>query len=296
MPAAEFEEKSFGEALSTQLLAGSSSIFAPGQVLEAAVGFDTAMETYNAQFWALWGGPPAGACPAPAWWPAKIPRPALPSFRLNLFLQYKRPYFLTMSNAGEWSHWCHPYFRFRIRRKQQRALVACAKGLGRQGLVVYACPAFSKSLELFEHIHKGALVENTNFTEVVGLRRHKKYTFAAPGKRGIALSEPTEIESLNIIDRVDSLVMEAQADATDVLEAADRAINSALASNSWIAGPPAELAMAVGRAAELAAEAGGNADAAPSVARFMRVSLFCMLLGLGWLVAAPAAPPVSQVG
>lgn len=140
----EFEEKEFEGPLNGQLGLGGP-LWSPGQVLEQLVGFDAAMLTIDAVFWASQGfaAPPLGAVVLPAWWPGFFSRLAVrirrpPPFRMNVFLQYKRPEHLSHSNASEWTLWKASYYRFWITSHQQLALVACATALGNSGLVAYA--------------------------------------------------------------------------------------------------------------------------------------------------------------
>src|SRR5580692_2241170 len=105
MALAEFEEKELEGPLNAQLTGGTGLLWSPGQVLEAIVGFDAALMVTDLSFWASVGlGPlPPGLPVVPSWWhgwPSPLLRPLFrlrtpPPFRLNLFLQYKRPEHLT---------------------------------------------------------------------------------------------------------------------------------------------------------------------------------------------------------
>src|SRR5262245_23462158 len=130
---AEFEEKEVEGALNAQL---SGRLWSPGQVLEYFVGFDAALDIESSLHWSLLGytTPPVGTTISVLWWSSPAAQAALsqrppPPFRLNLFLQYKRPEYLRSPTAVEWPHWNAPYFRFNIVAHQQSALDSCAAGL-----------------------------------------------------------------------------------------------------------------------------------------------------------------------
>jgi hypothetical protein len=207
MASAEFEEKSFEGPLNSQLLDGSPYLYAPGQVLESVIGFDAAMMTQNLFFWQLWGRPsPSGIAPSAQWWPKAVPQKSLPTFHLNLFLQYKRPERLSRSYSSEWSSWNHAYFRYWVTPHQQQALESCAASLGSNGLVVYASPAFSTFSELPTHTANRTLVKATNFVEAARLKSHSRYTYIDAGKDGLAFSEPTRIPPVSMFDDLPKLI------------------------------------------------------------------------------------------
>lgn len=205
MAIAEFEEKEIECSLNGQLGNGSL-LWAPGQVLEKLVGFDVAMWTVNAVFWAARGfvTPPQGAVIAQGWWPVPstmFNNRSLPPFNINLFLQYKRPEFLSRSSASEWTSWNRTYFRFKLMNHQQKALDACAAALGPNGLVAYACPAFYLRADYWQHILNGTLLKNTHFAPAQYLSGHGRYTYIDTTTPGIAHSEPSHVEPLTFLNR-----------------------------------------------------------------------------------------------
>lgn len=206
MSVAEFEEKEFEGPLNCQLALGAP-LWSPGQVLEQLVGFDAAMITVNSVFWATHGfaTPPPGAVVQPAWWPWVITRLAVrvrrpPPFRMNVFLQHKRPEYLSSSSASEWTTWKASYFRFWITNHQQVALDACAAALGRDGLVAYSCPAFHRRIDLWSHIQNQTLIANTHFAPALNLSGHKRYTYVNATSSGVAHSEPHRVEPLTVLN------------------------------------------------------------------------------------------------
>lgn len=202
---ADFEEKEFEGPLNSQLCLGGPH-WPPGQVLEAVVGFDAALLVQDSLFWALHGfaTPPGGAAIRSSWWPSFFARVALaikspPPFRLNLFLQHKRPEYLHGKLAKEWNDWGQPYYRFWTTAHQQAALESCALALGSHGLVAYACPAFHLRAALFHHIEHRTLRSNTHFAPASLLRGHERYTYVDALTQGKAHSTIEEVEPLRFL-------------------------------------------------------------------------------------------------
>ena len=46
-----------------------------------------------------------------------------------------------------------------------------------RALILYACPAFFKKEELYEHIVNSSVIASTNYVKPTKLKDHKKYTF-----------------------------------------------------------------------------------------------------------------------
>lgn len=294
MSVAEFEEKSFEGPLNAQLLSGSPYIYTPGQVLESALGFDAAMLCQHTEFWSLWGSPiPLGIAPVAKWWPpSPSPLPALPQFNLNLFLQYKRPQRLERSNASEWSHWSQPYFRYHIVAHQQAALNACATGLGSNGLVVYAAPAFTSLADLFQHITGATLVASTNFVEAANLNSHGRYTYSAAGTAGIAFSEPIEISSVSMLDDLSGKIRQApdMPRGGNILELASNAVKEAM-EKTWERRETEKFEGILDSATtvldDIPSMRQRDQDGAKMRAYF-RVKGFCAIYGWSWLVGGPS--------
>jgi hypothetical protein len=208
MPIAEFEEKEYENPTTAQLLQGSPCLYTPGQVLEYAIGFDAAMHVQQTAFWTIFGmTPPPGERANPAWWStfASTAPPRFPPFRLNLFVQYKRPFYVNRSRGREWVHWNRDYYRFPLTPHQQTALEQLSAGLGAQGLVVYASPTFHTHDELYSHTENQSLVRNSNFVRATGLTGHGTYTYCQSGTTGIACSDPKGVPSLDLLAEVVNL-------------------------------------------------------------------------------------------
>ena len=119
----------------------------------------------------------------------------MPEFKLNLFVQFKRPQFLTSRGAKEWSDWKQSYCRYGTTPHQQEALERIdAQSYGRAS-TIYASPAFWRAADLWEHVRNNAVVEQTNMASAAKLKGHGHYSYIGPGYNGKGHSETVEIES-----------------------------------------------------------------------------------------------------
>ena len=177
MVTAEFEEKSYEGPLYNQLERANALLFTPGQVLENTVGFDRGLLVAQLALWQTLGykSPLKGAALAyydwPYGWGPPSPRTQLPRFRLNLFLQAKRPGYykrrprplrgITTISA--------PLRGFKVTEDQQRVLeMLAAKAKGRAH-VAYASAVFHTNAALFSHTKLRTVMQNSTFPSVAAL-------------------------------------------------------------------------------------------------------------------------------
>jgi hypothetical protein len=116
-------------------------------------------------------------------------------YKFNLFVQYKRPVYITRAHGKEWDSWGGPYFRFKINSDQQDALLNMEKISNKRAEVVYASAAFSKYEKMFDFVLNNKIILNSNICNVSRLIDHSTYTYASAGGHGIAHSEPVPVES-----------------------------------------------------------------------------------------------------
>lgn len=213
----QFEEKTYEQYLTSELVHGRREFFPPGQVLEEIVGFDVSLRTSSQSFWRLFPhlSPfwhrilrryPAGIELSPEWWhelEEDIQR--LAPFKFNCFIQAKRPDCMVRPDAAEYSCWNCPYFRYDTFASQQRALVTLAERTLGKAAVVYACPAFRTCHELWEAKRSAQLVSRSNFCEVLKLNGHSRFSFTTSGNTGFAHSHPVPVESTAFEDLLDLL-------------------------------------------------------------------------------------------
>lgn len=199
---AEFKEKTYETAFVGELRQLTNAIYAPDQCDEYFLGFDAAafvpwkllppfLPYVRFRRWSHLVGISATNIDE---FGQELNR-RLPPFRLNLFLQFKRPEHMVRQSAAEWSLWNRSYFRYWIEERQQRLLDKIVTRGADRAAVVYAVPAFDKSDELFAHQLKNAIIENSNVLSAALLNGHSKCTFIEAGNFGIGHSEPMEIQS-----------------------------------------------------------------------------------------------------
>lgn len=120
-------------------------------------------------------------------------------FRYNLFLQYKKPDYLTRPKKSEqYKYWKHPFLRYDIDEDQQDILFKLEKNIAGQALVVYACASFWRWIDP----NRNSFIQNSNYVQPHKLQDHYQYTFVKSGKDGCAFSEPSPIEGLNLLRRL----------------------------------------------------------------------------------------------
>ena len=301
MSIAEFEEKEFEGPLNGQLGLGGP-IWSPGQVLEEAVGFDVAIFTVHATFWASCGftAPPQGAVIYASWWPGfPFTNRSPPTFRVNVFLQYKRPEYLSRSSASEWSEWKSAYYRFWITDHQQTALDACAASLGQNGYVAYASPAFHTRAALFDHVEKQTLILNTHFAPATKLSGHGRYTYVSTSAPGKAHSEPTDVEPLSFFrpggngDDGDGPPQLPPGSGDGhlperLLAEARKAAEAAVAASPALVGSAQLFDAAIRRAISLVGAR--DDEIGDAVRNYVYVAMFSLMSGIRWCVWPPAPP------
>ena len=253
---AEFEEKIYEIYFAIELDKHTKDVYPSGQCLEFALGFDAA---FFVGMWHRWRYPHFFE----VWWPsrhrgitlseeiAEIDETArglsnvLPPFRLNLFLQYKRPELLSRKNSKEWNCWRQSYFRYGITSHQQRALERVLRASGGRAAVVYVAPAFIEIKELFRNAQSGNLIASSNIVSVNRLTRHSRYTYVSAGSDGVGHSDAEDIggedfdqmiaaagdqDALGFYDHVIQVAgfveadVDAESEEGDMLEAARRAV------------------------------------------------------------------------
>jgi hypothetical protein len=213
----QFEEKQFEQHLNNELLQSQELLYVPGQVLEGHLGFDAAIYSTNRRFWRLFDDPyffyerylyrsPPGIMIDSIWWDELDEALShFPRFRFNVFIQHKRPEYLTTSNSNEWTDWGRPYYRYELTAHQQIALERLESLVGPKAIVVYASPAFVTLEDLWDSIRRTNLIDRSNFCQAGKLHGHNLYTYTDAGNLGKGHSDAEELESYNFINRISQL-------------------------------------------------------------------------------------------
>lgn len=209
MELAEFEEKEFEKPLYNQLENGNNEVWTPGQCFEYYFGIDYAGNIHLKKFWDRFGHKPYGVIlndyNFDFIWKTRKKKRMLPDFRLNLFIQAKRPFLHT--GIGNKSIYNFPYYSFKINDHQQEVLERLVNVLGEHALIVYASPVFGKFKDLYLHTKNGDIIENTSFPTISQLSGHTTWNYYNVDD-GIACSEQEKIHTISIHQLIRNYVEE----------------------------------------------------------------------------------------
>lgn len=167
----------------------------------------------------------------------KIAAQHMPKFKFNLFVQFKRPVFLTTRGANQWIDWKQPYYRYETTQHQQEALERIDQQSNGRAATVYASPAFRTVSDLWVHVENEAVADHSNIASVGKLKGHEHYSYIEPGFLGKGHSETVDIESEPLLQLIRSslerneplpLNQHLKKTAVAVIEAIDSSDNAAL--------------------------------------------------------------------
>lgn len=296
MKRAEFEEREYETPLYNQLARGNPNVWAPGQVFEGHIGIDYALLVEDPWIFRIHGyrahlpGVVLNRYRWPVeWFLHRSPR-RLPTFRLNLFIQAKRPEWgRRVPSAIRSTGLTPPFWRFSIEPDQQRSLEAVASKLGNRSLVVYAAPVFHEHQTLFLHTRKGTIVSASTFPRVSALNQHETWYYNTPGAKGVANPEVRPIEEPSLEERIRALLQAEATPADDPwrrnLDTAAAAIHDALSDERLP--ETARRAEYFNLLREVRRETEAF-DEAPSLSAFLTIMLFCELFLVQWYVVGEA--------
>lgn len=188
-------------------------VFIPDQRFEFDLEIDAATFTRNARFWRPWSRWPffnwrRGVHVDEETWDltAQVVKDrTFPKFKCNVFVQYKRPEYISRACKGEmYSHWEQPYFRYRIDQHQQQVLLKLEQRVSSNALVAYACASFWTWADLCKFAN-GRMIDNSNFAEPHTINGHTTYTFVHSGSGGHGFSEPSDLEGIDPVKRIKEL-------------------------------------------------------------------------------------------
>lgn len=295
MKPADFEERAYEGPLYNQLERGDRRVWTPGQVFEHHVGVDHGLFFEEDWLFQIHGhlshlsGAALSRYSWPRRWFGRHHQRRLPNFRLNLFIQAKRPYFGKRLPAHVRERGvASPFWCFWIEDEQQRVLEQLASRLQNRALVVYAAAAFHRYDDLYRHTRKGTIAEHSTFPSAECLRGHEAWYYDEPGAVGVANPEPTFIEEPALAVRIAELAaLPAQQDAgwRQSLKDLSGMIREALSTD--------ELSETARRAAffdtvRLIERDTENLPEAQASAAYLTVLAFCEAYSVEWSVIGDA--------
>lgn len=189
----EFKEKHYETYFNIEMARLSDFVFPSDPILEADVGFDSSFMCTSDIFWdrVRWAYRPG------AIFEIEDEPHIFPNVSLNLFIQYKRPEFMTRASSSEWEEWGQEYYRYEIETEQQQVLSEFYKVNRRDCLVLYSCPVYIKSETLFSNYQNQRIIEESNFVTAENLDNHHRYSFVNT-RSGKAHSETEEIGTYDL--------------------------------------------------------------------------------------------------
>lgn len=205
---AEFEEKEFERPLYNQLEVGTPYVWSPGQCFEKFIGIDHSVFTLHdlSKRFGIKNMPPGVILSdynLGYIWKALGRKRLVPDFKLNLFIQAKRPfeYKRGLPKYG-YNKRC---FKFTTFIPQQKMLERLDNKLSGRALVIYASPVFSTHQELFKYTANSNIIEHTIFPLVNDLIGHQSWIYDS-AYCGIGCSEPEEKSTLDIKQHINNFI------------------------------------------------------------------------------------------
>jgi hypothetical protein len=303
MTPADFEESEFRGPLYNQLERGNHLIWEPGQVFEKHIGIDRAAYVTDPMFWGLHSHtyPMSGVVLMDYdWsyiWKQRLKNKLLPDFKLNLFLQAKRPHAGTRPRGKiRSSGIVGDYWKFDITPHQQVALERMSGALSGSALVCYAAPAFHTQAALYEHTKSQSIVSASTFPSADTLAGHGAWYYNRGGLFGVANPDFVRVDVEPLQQRIENLVRQHQEQRTDAAASLAYLAESLVQSSLDVAEPSSTdtwFQLQIQRADEIidAMRALGQRDEASlsSTRHFAQVRAFCNAYRLDWYVLGSGA-------
>ncbi|HLE56825.1 MAG TPA: hypothetical protein VJB15_07060 [Rhodothermia bacterium] len=298
MKSVEFEEKEYEAFLYTQLERGTLQLWSPGQVLEHYLGIDRGLLTVCEYLWQLKGHsqPLRGFAPyyfADLWHHLPRRRSArgrLPRFRLNCFVQAKRPSYGVRLPPRLTKLGVAPvFYRFDVDQHQQSCIERVAQRLANRALFVYAAAVYHTTRDLFRHSGRGTTVEHSTFPDIVAMTGHKAWYYNSPGGSGVRNQGFEPYESASLEQRLQALRAELTVTGQEGTQSAElaalsTAIAAAVIESDEVAGTARADAMSdEWRNIDSFVD---NTGAQPAARDFLHVVAFTVYFNLFWLTAA----------
>ncbi|WP_159876109.1 hypothetical protein [Aquitalea denitrificans] len=303
MTPADFEESEYRGPLYNQLERGNHLVWEPGQVFEKHIGIDRAAYVTDPYFWDLHdlSAPMSGVILRDYdWhyiWEKRLKNKILPDFKLNLFLQAKRPHAGTrprgkVKKAGI----VGDYWKFEITRHQQVALEQMEKTLNGNAIVCYAAPAFHTQAALYEHTKNQSIVPSSSFPPASALTGHGAWYYDNGGLSGVANPDFVRVEFEPLQTRIVSLMERTRPRSVNARESLHDLASALIRSTSEIQEPAStdtwfqQLLNRVDAHISSMTELGfRDEEYIQALRNYMQVRAFCNAYRLDWLVIGKGA-------
>lgn len=286
---AEFEERAYEAPLCSQLQREDPRLFNPGQVLENSLGFDRGLFVAQKAIWKILGlkGALRGAVLSDFHWPGKHRlQEQLPQFRLNLFLQAKRPYYCHRKprSLREMPSVAAPLWAFRIKRDQQRLLEDLADKTKGSSHVAYAAGTFHTYSALFAHTERETIVKNSTFPSVAALKDHDCWYYQKPGAEGVANPNPEFIQEPPLLPRLLQAATPSVVNEGHNLGWMERLADAVTESARFSEGSYAARSTQFFRDLQTLESVAPRFQLQPGIRSYVQIQLFATRFELDWLV------------
>ena len=232
MASSEFSERHYELAINLELISGINEYYVPSQNEEATLGYDVALVPnlpYVLEY--LTHGRRG----------VKSPGGSGPVSAVSLFLQYKRPHFISNRNGKETEERSLkgamppvPYYRITLQPEQLEALLALEEEVGEEAAVCYAAAKFHLSSDFYSYKSRLDVASNSIFLSVKQVREDLYelgwtpstplgkhcWTYDPGGGDGVLCSEPRRLEG-ETFERLRGRLREAVAEAKPAREHVD---------------------------------------------------------------------------
>ncbi|HBB7016443.1 TPA: hypothetical protein JTK17_004296 [Escherichia coli] len=235
---ARYEEKTFESYFNNELDRKTSIYFPLGQVQEGVLGLDSVAHSRG---WFLWRKLGYPFWLSPQFSGVELREIAhemehylgrgvknIPTMKVNLLFQYKRPQYITMSSGSEWHLWNQKYFRYDLYTQQHTLLSHIETKFGNDAVVLYAAPSVVDVGDLVNLKRAGSIIDHTNFRRARELDGHHRNTYIKAGTYSQACSEPEMIENFNLIEMIEAMEPRQSEDNVNLIINFSRQINSAM--------------------------------------------------------------------
>ena len=249
---AEFKEKTYEKYFGFELARRTNVTFSPDPCDEAFLGFDDAFFLELRWLWRL--APYIRRSRRSRLHGLRISEldhicdaitKRCPPFKFNLFVQYKRPEYLSRSSALEWPCWQRPYFRYEITPHQQGLLARIEQQSHGRAATIYASPAFWQTNDLWDHVEAERVVDQSNMASVGRLNGHTRFSYCAAGSFGRGHSDPVDVESPSFQQTLEGGMRQEGLSFNEHIKLAARRVNESVTGDELAASLLAQARAAI---------------------------------------------------